>query len=89
MTDFITLDPPASPVPGKGETVLEVTDLNVDFWVDGKFPAAKSMTYVRRPRRSHGHRGRIGLRQEHQLDGVARPAAVQLPRHRLDQAARP
>ncbi|WP_167138924.1 MULTISPECIES: ABC transporter ATP-binding protein [unclassified Diaminobutyricimonas] len=30
----------------QSETVLEVTDLNVDFWVDGTFyPAAKSMTY--------------------------------------------
>jgi peptide/nickel transport system ATP-binding protein len=46
MTDFITLDPPASPVPGKGESVLEVRDLSVDFGVDKKWvPAAISLNY--------------------------------------------
>ena len=46
MTDFITLDPPASPVPGKGETVLEVRDLSVDFGVDKKWvPAAVGLNY--------------------------------------------
>ena len=30
MTDFITLDPAPAPVPGKGDTVLEVRDLSVD-----------------------------------------------------------
>ncbi|MEV5051882.1 ABC transporter ATP-binding protein [Arthrobacter sp. LAR12-1-1.1] len=46
MTDFITLDPPASPVPGKGETVLEVRDLSVDFGVDKKWvPAAIGLNY--------------------------------------------
>ena len=46
MTDFITLDPPASPVPGKGEPVLEVRDLSVDFGVDKKWvPAAIGLNY--------------------------------------------
>ena len=46
MTDFITLDPPASPAPGKGETVLEVRDLSVDFGVDKKWvPAAIGLNY--------------------------------------------
>ena len=46
MTDFITLDPPASPVPGRGETVLEVRDLSVDFGVDKKWvPAAIGLNY--------------------------------------------
>ena len=46
MTDFITLDPPAAPVPGKGETVLEVRDLSVDFGVDKKWvPAAIGLNY--------------------------------------------
>ncbi|BCW72191.1 ABC transporter ATP-binding protein [Arthrobacter sp. NicSoilB8] len=46
MTDFITLDPPAAPVPGKGETILEVRDLSVDFGVDKKWvPAAIGLNY--------------------------------------------
>ena len=46
MTDFITIDPPASPVPGRGETVLEVRDLSVDFGVDKKWvPAAIGLNY--------------------------------------------
>ena len=46
MTDFITLDPPASPVPDKGDTVLEVRDLSVDFGVDKKWvPAAIGLNY--------------------------------------------
>ncbi|MGM7774526.1 ABC transporter ATP-binding protein [Arthrobacter sp. KNU-44] len=46
MTDFVTLDPPVSPAPGKGETVLEVRDLNVDFGVDKKWiPAATGLNY--------------------------------------------
>ena len=46
MTDFITLDPPASPAPGKGEPVLEVRDLSVDFGVDKKWvPAAIGLNY--------------------------------------------
>ena len=46
MTDFITLDPPASPAPGRGETVLEVRDLSVDFGVDKKWvPAAIGLNY--------------------------------------------
>ena len=46
--------PPAS-AGGESEVVLEVTDLGVDFWVDGVFyPAAIGMGYVVR-------RGPIGL----------------------------
>lgn len=46
MTDFITIDPPASPVPGRGEPVLEVRDLSVDFGVDKKWvPAAIGLNY--------------------------------------------
>jgi peptide/nickel transport system ATP-binding protein len=46
MTDFITIDPPASPVPGRGEPVLEVRDLSVDFGVDKKWvPAAIGLSY--------------------------------------------
>ena len=46
MTDFITLDPPASPAPGRGETVLEVRNLSVDFGVDKKWvPAAIGLNY--------------------------------------------
>ncbi|MGY3320234.1 ABC transporter ATP-binding protein [Arthrobacter sp. TE12232] len=46
MTDFITLDPPAAPAHGKGEIVLEVRDLSVDFGVDKKWvPAAIGLNY--------------------------------------------
>jgi peptide/nickel transport system ATP-binding protein len=46
MTDFITLDPVPAPVPGKGDTVLEVRDLSVDFGVDKKWvPAAIGLNY--------------------------------------------
>ncbi len=46
MTDFITLDPLPAPVPGKGDTVLEVRDLSVDFGVDKKWvPAAIGLNY--------------------------------------------
>ena len=46
MTDFITLDPAPAPVPGKGDTVLEVRDLSVDFGVDKKWvPAAIGLNY--------------------------------------------
>jgi ABC-type glutathione transport system ATPase component len=46
MTDFITLDPPAAPAPGRGDTVLEVRDLSVDFGVDKKWvPAAIGLNY--------------------------------------------
>ncbi|MCX6500197.1 MAG: ABC transporter ATP-binding protein [Arthrobacter sp.] len=46
MTDFITLDPAPAPVPGKGDTVLEVRDLSVDFGVDKKWvPAAIALNY--------------------------------------------
>ena len=46
MTDFITLDPPAAPAPGKGEPVLEVRNLSVDFGVDKKWvPAAIGLNY--------------------------------------------
>ncbi|MHA7220885.1 ABC transporter ATP-binding protein [Arthrobacter sp. RHLT1-20] len=46
MTDFITLDPAVTPVPGKGEPVLEVRDLSVDFGVDKKWvPAAIGLNY--------------------------------------------
>jgi peptide/nickel transport system ATP-binding protein len=46
MTDFITLDPPAAPGHGKGEIVLEVRDLSVDFGVDKKWvPAAIGLNY--------------------------------------------
>ena len=46
MTDFVTLDPPVAPEPGKGETVLEVRDLSVDFGVDKKWvPAAIGLNY--------------------------------------------
>lgn len=46
MTDFVTLDPPAATEPGKGETVLEVRDLSVDFGVDKKWvPAAIGLNY--------------------------------------------
>jgi len=46
MTDFITIDPPASPAPGRGETILEVRDLSVDFGVDKKWvPAAIGLNY--------------------------------------------
>ena len=46
MTDFITLDPPAAPAPGRGDTVLEVRNLSVDFGVDKKWvPAAIGLNY--------------------------------------------
>src|SRR3954466_10155152 len=46
MTDFITLDPPASPTPGSGEPVLKVRDLSVDFGVEKKWvPAAVGLNY--------------------------------------------
>src|SRR4051812_39041535 len=46
MTDFITLDPPASPTPGSGEPVLKVRDLSVDFGVDKEWvPAAVDLDY--------------------------------------------
>lgn len=46
MTDFVTLDPPAATEPGKGETVLKVRDLSVDFGVDKKWvPAAIGLNY--------------------------------------------
>ncbi|RKR20463.1 ABC transporter ATP-binding protein [Arthrobacter oryzae] len=46
MTDFITLDPPADAAPGRGEPVLEVRDLSVDFGVDKKWvPAAIGLNY--------------------------------------------
>ncbi|MET3810375.1 ABC transporter ATP-binding protein [Arthrobacter sp. UYEF3] len=46
MTDFITLDPAPAPVPGKGDIVLEVRDLSVDFGVDKKWvPAAIGLNY--------------------------------------------
>jgi peptide/nickel transport system ATP-binding protein len=46
MTDFITLDPPADAAPARGETVLEVRDLSVDFGVDKKWvPAAIGLNY--------------------------------------------
>ena len=76
MTDFITLDPPASPVPGKGETVLEVRDLSVDFGVDKKWvPAAIGLNYEVRAGEVLAIVGRVRLRQERQLDGAAGPAA--------------
>ncbi|MGO4229602.1 ABC transporter ATP-binding protein [Arthrobacter sp. YAF34] len=46
MTDFITLDPPKDAAPSRGETVLEVRDLSVDFGVDKKWvPAAIGLNY--------------------------------------------
>ena len=46
MTDFITLDPAPAPAPGKGDIVLEVRDLSVDFGVDKKWvPAAIGLNY--------------------------------------------
>ena len=46
MTDFSSLDPPASPQPGKGGPVLEVRNLSVDFGVDKKWvPAAVGLHY--------------------------------------------
>jgi peptide/nickel transport system ATP-binding protein len=46
MTDFITLDPPTDAAPSRGETVLEVRDLSVDFGVDKKWvPAAIGLNY--------------------------------------------
>ncbi|MCU1530557.1 MAG: glutathione transporter ATP-binding protein [Arthrobacter sp.] len=46
MTDFITLDPAATPEPGKGEPVLKVRNLSVDFGVDKKWvPAAIGLNY--------------------------------------------
>ncbi|WP_427129998.1 ABC transporter ATP-binding protein [Pseudarthrobacter sp. S9] len=46
MSDFVTLDPPVAPAPGKGATVLEVRDLSVDFGVDKKWvPAAIGLNY--------------------------------------------
>lgn len=46
MTDFITLDPAPAPAPGKGDAVLEVRDLSVDFGVDKKWvPAAIGLNY--------------------------------------------
>src|SRR6476661_8030923 len=46
MTDFITLDPPTDAAPGRGEPVLEVRDLSVDFGVDKKWvPAAIGLNY--------------------------------------------
>jgi peptide/nickel transport system ATP-binding protein len=46
MTDFVSLDPPPGPPPGKGDTVLEVRDLSVDFGVDRKWvPAAIGLNY--------------------------------------------
>ncbi|HET6269058.1 MAG TPA: ABC transporter ATP-binding protein [Arthrobacter sp.] len=46
MTDFSSLDPPASPEPGKGGPVLEVRNLSVDFGVDKKWvPAAVGLHY--------------------------------------------
>ncbi len=46
MTDFITLDPAPAPAPGRGDTVLEVRDLSVDFGVDKKWvPAAVGLNY--------------------------------------------
>ncbi|MEC5179069.1 ABC transporter ATP-binding protein [Arthrobacter sp. CG_A4] len=46
MTDFITLDPAVTPEPGKGEPVLVVRDLSVDFGVDKKWvPAAIGLNY--------------------------------------------
>ncbi|MCB5273292.1 Glutathione import ATP-binding protein GsiA [Arthrobacter sp. SO5] len=46
MTDFIALDPDITPAPGKGEPVLEVRNLSVDFGVDKKWvPAAIGLNY--------------------------------------------
>ncbi len=46
MTDFITLDPAPIPAPGKGDAVLQVRDLSVDFGVDKKWvPAAIGLNY--------------------------------------------
>ena len=46
MTDFITLDPPTDAAPSRGEAVLEVRDLSVDFGVDKKWvPAAIGLNY--------------------------------------------
>lgn len=46
MTDFITLDPAITPAPGKGDPVLEVRNLSVDFGVDKKWvPAAIGLNY--------------------------------------------
>ncbi|MDQ0755628.1 ABC transporter ATP-binding protein [Arthrobacter sp. B3I4] len=46
MTDFTTLDPAPAPTPGKGDAVLEVRDLSVDFGVDKKWvPAAIGLNY--------------------------------------------
>ncbi len=46
MTDFITLDPAITPVPGRNEPVLEVRGLSVDFGVDKKWvPAAIGLNY--------------------------------------------
>ena len=40
MTDFITVDPAQPSAPGKGDVVLEVRDLSVDFGVDKKWVTA-------------------------------------------------
>lgn len=46
MTDFITVDPAPAPSAGKGDAVLEVRDLSVDFGVDKKWvPAAIGLNY--------------------------------------------
>jgi peptide/nickel transport system ATP-binding protein len=46
MTDFITLDPAITPVPGRNEPVLQVRGLSVDFGVDKKWvPAAIGLNY--------------------------------------------
>ena len=46
MTDFITVDPAQPSAPGKGNVVLEVRDLSVDFGVDKKWvPAAIRLNY--------------------------------------------
>ncbi|MEV8039197.1 ABC transporter ATP-binding protein [Arthrobacter sp. NPDC080082] len=46
MTDFITVDPAQPSAPGKGDVVLEVRDLSVDFGVDKKWvPAAIRLNY--------------------------------------------
>ncbi len=46
MTDFVSIDPPAAPAPGRGEMVLEVRDLSVDFGVEKVWvPAAIGLNY--------------------------------------------
>ncbi|HET8880127.1 MAG TPA: ABC transporter ATP-binding protein [Arthrobacter sp.] len=46
MTDFISVDPVPASAPGRGDTVLEVRDLSVDFGVDKKWvPAAIGLNY--------------------------------------------